>query len=173
MLSSVTVTYQDTFKLIAKICNDFLKLKPRWINFKDELISECHLTFLKCYKSYKESSSCKYATWLSQKVWWGLLSWERRRIERNKLMSIKLKDPDYLINIEDTPSILDNLQEKVSPDAEEIIYLTLQPPPDIRLYAKSKKPKILRRAIFNFLKDLGWASSRILESFKEIGDILR
>ncbi len=169
-LDPVNETYLDTLKLIKKIFFEFIKSRPWLRPYEEDLLSECNLLFLKSYKSHSLDKGVKYTTWLKLKMTYYL-----RTLERNMRRTKKRMPTKYLEELESQDIVDKPAWEVISDDAEEVMSLALRPPPDIKLYTKNKEPKgkVMYHALFSFLKDIGWASSRILESFQEIREVFR
>lgn len=168
-LDPVTETYLDTIRLIRKLCFEFVSKRPHLKSYEDDLVSECNIIYMKCYNSHNMSKN-KFSSWLGFKISKHLRTLERDIRKYHKRLPMKYLEEIPTHNIKDkTP------WENLSEDAEEVISLAFRPPPDIRLYLRHRKPKgkVMRQALFSFLKDIGWASSRILESFQEIREVFR
>ena len=78
---------------------------------------------------------------------------------------------------EQTRFDLDRFASELSDDARTVAKLVCDPPTDIKLTAHAgyglNSPTSIKKALIEFLGDLGWTARRIGESFREIGEALR
>ncbi len=173
---AMELTYQETEKEVFKLAHAFQnKYGGEW----DEICQEARLAFAKAYHSYQwkpegKSNGAKFSTWLWHCVWGHLLTGLRPRIKDYKNTHHGEVDFGNFA----APSKFDGLAfaQDLSPDAQTVVQLTLDPPPVIKLDLNGKRglndPAKLSDAVVEYLKELGWAGKRILESFREIGDAL-
>ncbi len=166
----MTETYEDVAKLLRHTAQRFSK---SYGLDHEESFSQANLLFMSAYDSYDPRMSA-FTTWLVNVVWNGLKNHYRKntaedqgryRYRRNTARS------------RTTTFDVEKLEREVSEDASFVIILVIDPPIDIRLATKTTKfGKIrtdsLTKAIMEYLRDIGWSSDRIQNSFTEIQESL-
>lgn len=177
----ITDTYRDVEYLIHHICHLF---KEKHGGDFDDLLDVANQVFMDVYRGFREGSA-PFTSYLSTCVYRRLLD-EKRRSMRIKTISISGsgRKNDYEegrgdIQLEDkstpTSSPLNDLLDGLSEDAKVIVSLVLETPPEIAkiIEGKGGHPKNVRSTIRQHLTEMGWAYTRIAESFQEIGQVLQ
>ena len=169
-MTTVTITddYQSVRPLLYQLCRRFhARHGGEW----DELVSEANECFTVAWHSYQPAKG-KLTTWVHWKVWHGLLEGHRSRAKQHS----RRIDLDMARLPSRKRFDLHELVQEVSDDAAAVIELTVGTPMELLLECRclQRKPKAssVRAALVDFLLDTGWSAARILETFREIREVL-
>jgi len=141
----------------------------------EELRADCDQAFMTAYLSYKEEYG-KFSSWVAYKVWKFMLDALRRGASRERVTA------RYRKEVESRPTTTSNFNlftfmRSLPDDAREVVRLAiLDTPGEVFLYLAEKRtnsPKLVRGALREYLRDLGWARRRVTESFRQIQEALR
>lgn len=164
-------TYLDSLEKLKALLRNIKKKYDRPGFDLEELESESLVQFVRAYDTYKPDKG-SFESWMWFRVGKCLL--EKIRSAAYRHNRLPRSYPELETIPEDRLDINQILNE-VSQDAALVMGLVLSPPPDITmgLWQRGKStPNNWRAAIHEFLQDLGWAQSRIHESFQEIQEAL-
>jgi len=162
-----TETYHDLRGMVFDLVHSFSqRYRTPW----DETLSVAHEGFLEAFEGYRPELA-SFATHASQKVRSKLFEWQRTTMRRTILG--KIVDHNVELIPQDHFLLIDFLDE-LSEDAREVVCLALDAPRDIvhSLVVKGITPRNYKAAIREYLKDCGWCTARIAESFQEIAEAL-
>jgi len=174
---------QSVQKLVWKLTHGF---HDRYGGEWEDWEAEAQLCFTSAYRTWSPERA-KLTTWVYWAVWNGLRDVVRKKYQSEQRLPTNPEsvvfggneDSGGLANFPDRFHLQfdkESLLEKVSDDASLVIDLVLEPPVDVLLTARQRggelNPKNLKRAVIEYLKDVGWATERVLESFTEIAEAL-
>lgn len=166
------VTFQDAAPTIMDTCLDFAR---KYGGEVDEYFSVGCMTFVKAYLGDTfDHTKSSFKTWIRTKVWFQLLDDMRTRLGRNNRLPRVDADLDKHPTQEGSFD-LDEFLETLSEDAQTVIQLVVDTPPAFALevYVRGEfTPGNVLRSLRIFLRDLGWASARIVEAFEEVRQAL-
>lgn len=162
------IAWEKHHKQVYNIVHKFRARHPLPL---EDLISQAKLGFVEACHTHNPAKS-KLSTWVHWGVWYSLQNYTNDEakwynVKRELVGDHKDKDPTF-----DPVKFCSNL----SKDASTIIRLVLEPPPDITVEARElhhRPERAMRGAVIEFLRDIGWALSRIAESFSEIKQALK
>jgi RNA polymerase sigma factor (sigma-70 family) len=161
MLTATNDLYRKYQNLIYRLIhNHQAKYGGDW----DDLLSRANERFVKACQSFDpcpERGQCKFSSWLSTIVSYGLLHDLKQKIKHQK----RFEDVDLCQKTTPPKFDLEEVIKDISPDAGNVIQLIIDP--EWKTY-KNHRSNIL----INFLLDVGWAGKRIAESFQEIREVL-
>ncbi len=133
---------------------------------RQELLSAAYEAFVKAHQTYEEGREATLITWVRFHVWRGLL--ELQRI-RPMIYSPHLSQRPDLRHHFDIARFLNELSQ----EAREVISLVLAPPLEVMVGSeRQQRGSQIRKALIRFLKQTGWCSRRINETFNEIREAL-
>jgi hypothetical protein len=165
-----SVSYHDVEKLIHYICGMFNR---RFGGDYEEQVSEANVTYQKVYLSFDPAKG-SFTNLLCQSIWRRLTSLNRKGM-RHYTLSLDAYDGDNCLMdglADPTPPATraKELLEDLSPDARLVAGLVISPPDAIETIAKGKGgfPANWSSTVRAYLRDMGWATARIAESFDEI-----
>lgn len=160
-----TETYRDVEKLLWKMVHDFRRRNGGDL---DELYSVACEAYCIAYQSYDPSKGASFSTW----VCWQVLGWLRTAARKERYHSIEKSAGDNTYEWEDTMHVFDSdmIAESLSTDAAYVFRLATKPPTELASAAAAKGGSGVnwRTTLRSYLKNLGWAKNRIVESFDEI-----
>jgi hypothetical protein len=128
----------------------------------EELVSEANEYYMDARRSY-DPKKAKLITWVGFRIYKGLLETRRRWAYRNNRVAMGQLAHDP---VQQERFRLDRLIKEVSQDAQKVLRIVLGNDPPIR------KAIPFRSALVEFLRGLGWAGERIIETFLEIKEAL-
>lgn len=129
-----------------------------------------------------EHSSMSFDKWVRYWVWYGLLDSRKQTARRRRLTPMGSLDErdtlDRAREIDDPAASgcyrMVELLDGLSPDAAEVVRLTLDTPNDIIAATMDRggSDANLRTCIKVYLRGLGWTLKRVRESFDEVREAL-
>lgn len=165
-------TYLDVEKLLHNVV---WKFQRRYGGCHEELMAEANYCFMERYRNADPVYGAKWTTWLTRKLWYALLDYMNRKMRYcAKFPKGSQKDNEYsLQHLKSRESFdKDGFLDELSEDARLVATLALEPPPDVLINSqegyKTENGCKIEMALIEFLRDLGWATKRIFESFEEI-----
>lgn len=162
---AITDTFADAEKLIHAVVWRFFRQHGGDL---EEMQQEAMLFFTESYRNYNGERAA-FTTWLQSSIWWGLLNHARKPKQRRVF-------PDLERLPARRESALSAVLEGLSEEGRQVAELALNPPPDVRLTARSghgeSMPLSMRHGIKRYLKDCGWNANRIRTAFNEIQQAL-
>lgn len=169
---AITSTYEDVEFLIKKTVHEFQK---RYGGDFEELQSHAHLLFMDAWKKHNRERA-SFPTWCRYRVWYGLLDVLRTKMQKDNRHKQVPLSPDATAP---RPWLREFLAD-LSNDAKMIVMLVLDTPKDIelnmrrrrRLYKEEKDRARTRRAVREFLRDIGWTKDQVRTAFTEIKEAL-
>ena len=155
-------TYRDVEKLIYNVIHLFQR---RFGGDFYELLSEANMAYLLALQSYRKDGGASFSTWTQTKVWYRLMDWLRGKMRQRRTEAL---DEDMFERKSEFS--FEDFVAGLSPDARLVMRLTINTPTEILCVAVEMggEPRNFKEATREFLRELGWANSRILESFEEI-----
>ncbi len=186
-------TYQDVQKLIYQQIH---QQKKRGGDF-EELLSEANLSFMGAYHGYEDNRGAQFSTYVGFCLKMDFLTQARKlasrqaQIDRAKLILPNLpryetatdvgeygeRTVDFVPASKPDAFDRDGFLDQLSEDAAMVATMALEPNKKVTklaiLQGGDEKPHCVKRAIIDFLKDLGWCAERIRESFEEIKSAIR
>ncbi len=166
--AEITQAYEQVRPLLYSLCRRF---RQRHGGEWAELISEAQEQFVAACHSNQQSRG-KLITWVHHKVWYGLLESQRQRAkEWARRQEIYLEEVPASSRFD-----FQELMKDVSEDAAAVVRLMASVPFDLlveqRGWQHEAPGKNLRGVLIDFLVDAGWPAWRILETFREIREVL-
>ncbi len=165
-------TYDDVQRLIHHTVNRF---RRRNGGDRDELLSVANERFVAAYRKYDVRRKTRFTTWVSNSIWYGLQTHQRREHPLRKGKRI-----DLTLELLPERKLTDRLEELVSglsEDAQFVTKLAINPPEEVRLVARCGRgentPDGLRRGIRLYLREIGWDAERIELAFEEVRESLQ
>ena len=169
-------TYLEVQKLVYDVVNRFIKrYYPK--NWKlrqqlfDDLLGHANELFLDAYQKFVPDRCEEFSKWCSYRIRMGLLESLRKVITRNA----RLQQTDaFLEEIPNAPQLdfdRDELLGNLTEDARIVVLLVLDSPADVVYSVKSlggPTATNVRKAVREFLRDIGWSQNRITKSFQEV-----
>jgi hypothetical protein len=165
-------TFQEVRESIEIVAKRF---KRRFGGDYEEIMDRAYYFYCLGYDdyNYEDHGKVPFDKWICRYVHLKLLNawrtfdlhWEWRKDKRVPVESAV---------IHDDPTNGECILDVLSPDAKEVVLLTLDPPKQLKfnILIKGGYPTSYRSSIREHLLNLGWTTSRITESFKEIGKAL-
>ncbi len=170
----ISKTYEKVKKLIYHTVHTFREMNkqgdsyPPDMTFED-LLSEAHEHFLDAYHKYDPSRGTKLSTWIQYKVFKGLCS--TRRLNRQRNFALRRQSSKALQYVKVYDPAWKKLLCDLSEDGSRVVNLTLYPPIDLQgELGKGRERTLLKhkKALKEFLLEMGWCAKRIKESFSEV-----
>lgn len=182
---AIATTYEDNKEMLDKIAKHFYYKHGG--NFED-LRSEANEYFMECYKKYQDevvvgnentrkdkNEYSPFSIYLRQKVNFKFLDKARSIVTKRKghlqefgFDTEWLEDKKYFS--------IESWMADLSDDAKLVANLAIDPPPDVKLTAKTNDAEDfgldIRAGIVSYLHDIGWSGRRIWKSFDEIKEAL-
>lgn len=168
-------SYLDVQRLIWTVCN---KYKAKYGGEIDELESQSSVLFMEAYYSYKPDLG-KFAQWVAWKVWFGLLTYRRKKNRGEIFLAEQIAaGKDGIGNrVARQNNFLFNLRRSVSAEAGDVLSLIFDIPNEIQeimmTEKKSQHPQYLRAAVKSHLEKDGWRKAEIREAFNEIREAIK
>jgi hypothetical protein len=164
-------THEDVHGLIVDTA---VKFARQYGGEVDELVAEAQLLFMKNWRRYNPDCG-SFSNFIRYYTWKGLLDTARKVAkDRARCVSMPRAELDRAA-VADRATLGARLGE-LSADAQYVASLALRPPPDVRLSAAGRRgmehPGSIRRAMIEFLEDMGWAGARVAEAFAEVKEAL-
>lgn len=174
----LTETYNDVEKLIYFVCHRFRK---KYGGEFDELLSEANEIYMDAYRSHDPERG-PFHKHLQAKIWGGMISTLRKRLQRNRTVSVK-RGKVFRVSDCSNVTIDESMKQRetipfderklyaMSRDARFIVDLARNPTREINfLITCMLTPKITtaeahRRAIIDLLRHSGWNEKRIIRAF--------
>ena len=153
-MDTMTRDYLSVQKLIHHTVNKFQK---RYGGDTEEMVSEANLAFTKSHNRY-DTSKGSLTNWTHVCVWRALIDYAHKQNYERKFHSGNGFDLNTLTTKREDR--LSSIMEGLSPQARRVAELVLNGP--------TKHPNRIRKQLKSFLKELGWCSTMIWESFAEI-----
>lgn len=169
---AVTDTYEDVKKMIYKICHSYAARHQ--VAFED-VLSEGHRTFMKCFYNYNPDrfkTKAKFSSYLYFALSCELSTHLKKEYRHRGHQEIK---DELLGATEGDANFRMMLESELSEDAKGIVSLILDTPSDICVLYKwhdVRGKQSCLTALRSYLEDIGWGASRITESFNEIKKII-
>jgi hypothetical protein len=190
-LCPLTETFRDVEAMLQTIVQTFRNKcgvgTGDMLNGPD-LMAEARRLYCEAYETYDRNRS-KFSTHCWTVVWWGLMqlkdkACQPKRCPPNPIVQLSRFDKrgrnrDELKGQHDRPYALPlpdsfhfHIKEMLadaSDDAGKVIRLVLELPTNT---FQVKAPKRSRRRLVELLLEIGWTAERIVESFREITDLI-
>ena len=170
---AMTTTYEDTRLLLYDICHKF---RRRYGGNFDDLMSEANLHFMAAYETYDPTKGSKFTTWARFRIWICMLETVRSKMRRAKNPNRPQQEYRDLNTLAAQAKFdIESFVSDLSEDASRVVGLVMDSPQDILYSIRSlggHSPSNIKKALLEYLKDLGWSVSRIKESFLEIKQAL-
>ena len=161
------LTIEEAYEQAKPIIYSLVNRYPMNDRQRLDLLAEANYWFVRIYHSYDPSKS-SLTTWVYTKLEKQLLAIRRREQQHNTC--------SLVIDVAEREDRLGKLLDSLTREAQEIITLLLDPPPEFTLRVCRKRtpsPKIARTAMKEWLLSSGWTRTRISEAFAEIREALR
>jgi hypothetical protein len=170
---ALTENYTDVERLIHHTVHSFVK---RFGGDYDELRSDANTLFMEADESYTEDKG-SYSNHIRYRVWMGLLEDMRKRIARQNRLPRKGVDLRLYVAPFARPQFDQaEVEKRLSEDARAVLRLVLDSPIDVEAsltqHGNIRTGGSWRRALREFLRDVGWSMSRVTESFNELKENL-
>lgn len=165
----ITTTYEDVEHLIRHTVRRFMRRYPCAGDF-DDLVADANTIFMRAYRTYDEDNG-KFTNWLGFLIYKILLEGVRRKAMRGARMKMEYAEMDLVGAMPKERFDLDEYAHGLSEDAKTVMRLTIDAPMEVLLSITQRgrqSPVAVKASLREYLKDLGWASSRVTESFSEI-----
>lgn len=141
----------------------------------DEIESDANFAFMRACRTFDPSKGFRFSTWLWHQLRYGLIGTSQAAAKEGSRPHSD-EDPDT-VEAGEPGFDLGRLQFEVSEDAALILGLVASPPPDLRMDVRENDKRLTplawKKALTEYLKDIGWAGHRITESFAEIKEALQ
>ena len=163
--------YEDVRKLLYKVVHHF---QSRFGGDFDELMSQANLHYQKAFVSYDPAMG-RFSKRVAYNVWYGLLDTARVRMRRDNNASVSSCEQEVLNEVpEGIPGRVEGIVREVSEDARIIIQTVLgwQDRSVWHGIVRRKQARNVRKALVEFLIDLGWSGDRIMQCMCEIKEAL-
>lgn len=161
------VAYEDVELLVYKTARDVWR---RCGGDIEELLSEARYLFCVAYDSHDQEKG-ELTTWVVWKVRSGLLTLRKKQ---KRLFREKKVEPEILNTFRKKEKHSFNVKE-LRPFTRMVVSLALSPPREVKLnalYNGGLSPKMIKKGLFAFLKQMGWPVKKINEAFLEIKEAL-
>jgi hypothetical protein len=157
-------TYEDVKMLIYKTVHGFIK---RYGGDFDELMAEANYSFVRNTPKHDESKG-PYIAYVKFSIWNDLLSLQRA--SRRHCHSELNDNTSSTVSPSRIPEIIEDLPS----DAKFVALLVLEAPEELAtmMLNEGGRPRGARRAIKQYLSNLGWTAEQVKRSFEEIGEAL-
>lgn len=176
----MTETFYDVENLMYDTINQFRRSYP-YAGDAEELLSQSQQIFMRAYRTHLPSMG-KFSSWFRFLQWKILLENVRRNAMRNARMT--RVDVEEMDSLGTTPLPRFNLEEfaeelacDLSEDAKTVMRLTVDAPMEVLIALEQRggkmNPRSVKASLREFLKDVGWTTERVTESFTEITKALR
>ncbi len=169
---TMTEAYTDLEHLIPQTVNRFLRQYGTIYGSHDDLCSEAREFFVVACHTYKPGRTT-FERWVSYRIFCGLTEGFRKQVFRHNRLR---RAP---VDVNTTPSrvpFLHDFLEGLSEDAQTVVKLALDPPPDVKLATRQRgkdNPTNLLLAVREFLKDFQWPEDHITRTIKEVKEALK
>jgi hypothetical protein len=167
-----TARYYTVEKLIYHTVHKFI---ARYGGSFEDYLPDAQLAYCALEGDWAPSRA-GYSTYVSLIVWYGLLNGLRERMKAKE--RFPGDENDELSNILDRHHFdLPTFREELSEDAQALLDMVFHCPLDVLCYARrgkssENKPQTLRKAVVEFLRELGWTENYIAKIFAEIQEAL-
>lgn len=165
--------YHDTKHILDHVVQAHLR---KYGGDGEEYRSEADQWWIQAFASYDPTCGTSFASWVRTKASLGMLERHRETYRRDNLLPRRGKDLAFHPAPEQGPEFdLDEFMEGLSDDAQVVVKLVLDPNIDVDLNLAVRggpEAKNYKGAVREFLKDLGWSFTRVMDTFREIKDYL-
>lgn len=170
-------TYSDVAKLVFSTIRKFRKKYGNLAGDMDEVVSEAHWHFVRAYQRYDNTRfKSSFPTYCRFLIWHELLEAMRRRMAQQRRQGVQVDFPEELPAREPPVFNIPDFVEGLSEDAQQVVKIALDAPKDVQLSVMIRggnTPQNIRLSIREYLKDLGWTTREITDTFLEIRRALR
>lgn len=166
------LTYEDVEKLVCWTVHKFIRRKGgRFEDWKPV----ADLAFVRFYHTWNPERG-SFTNWIAFNVYTELLEEQRNICKRQELSKIEVDFAGLEKKIPERTSgfKLFEFLDELGDDAKTVARLAIDTPAELVevMVGLGGKPHHQRKALRDYLKDLGWTGVRISESFAEIKTIL-
>lgn len=165
-----TETYLDTEPMLGKIVARYLQRHKGGIDDGmdsfDDALSEAKIIYFKSLENWDGKKS-KLRTWVWNRVSWGLVGVKEKALHPKRKPPERSPLSKHLTTRE--PSAVEAMLADASQDAQAIMRLLFECP---GRWVDENKPWTTRRLLVDLLLEIGWTGERILESFREIKELI-
>lgn len=169
---AMTETYNDLSHLIPQVVNRFLRQYGTIYGSHEDLCSEAREFFVVACRTYKPGKTT-VDRWISYRIFCGLTEGFRKQVFRhNRLRRVPVDVNTTSSHLPFLPDFLEGLSE----DAQTVVKLALDPPPDVKLATLQRgkdTPTNLLLAVREFLADFQWPEDHINRTIKEVKEALK
>lgn len=171
----IAIARQETFlEVEPDIRLTVHRFRLRYGGNMEDLWSIAHEAFMYAFLTF-ESSCGSFSSYVRYCTWKQMLEQTRSQCRRNsKLPRVpfdNIREPVTKHN-----HFVTDLLDELSEDGKLVVSLVLDAPMDIYMYLLEHKgpqnPNKVRNALRSFLREVGWNTARITESFNEIREAL-
>lgn len=168
---AVTDTYEDVKMLIYKMSHKYAARHR--VAFED-ILSEAHRTFMRCFYNYNPTrfqTKAKFSSYLYFALSCELSTHLKKEHRHRGHLEIK---EELVGAAEHDANFRVMLESELSEDAKAVVALLLDTPSDMAVLFKWHDVRGKRGclvALRDHLEDIGWGAKRISESFNEIKSI--
>jgi len=169
----IAATYEDVEKLVCWMVHKFIRRKGGRF---EEWKPVADLAFVRFYYTWRPERG-SFTNWIAFNVYTELLE-EQRNIARKKELA-KIESVDFEELEKRTPERTSGFKlfeflDELGEDAKIVARLAVETPAELVqvMVELGGKPHHRRKALRDYLRDLGWTGARISESFAEIKTIL-
>lgn len=167
---SMSETYSDLQDMLQKLAR---KLAWRWRHDHEEFLSIANETFVEAFGEYNPRKG-SFNAFIYKKVFHKLQEYHRTFMRRRILGKVANFDAT-LCQDNYNPHWVSSFMDDLGRDGRIVAELTIDSPKEVihAITVKGDSPNIRKKAISEYLSDLGWGAERVLESFSEIAEALR
>jgi hypothetical protein len=163
--AEIELVYANHVNLIRKTVREFIRKMrvPTWEY--DELFSQSNLYFMLACESFDETRRFQFSTWLRIQIWFRLLNNRKKTARINR----RIIEMDYS-EFSTYPAYTLDLIDELGRDGLRLVALVKSGRMDLDEVLYKRRNGL--KAIFQFLRNLGWTRREIHRSFKEIRRLL-
>lgn len=167
---AMTETFFDLEGLIKSVARKFA---DRYRMDRDDCISMAYEAFVESFGGGFNPKRGTFTTYVMTRVRHKLLEAHRTFMRRIILGKITEYDP-LLLEATNGDQRVSDLLDDLSKDARIVANLVIDAPREIvhTMIVDNHNPIKTRKAVVEYLGDIGWMSDRITESFSEIAEAL-
>lgn len=170
---ALEVTYEDVRTVLYDLVHKF---RRRYGGDFGELVSDANAYFMQAYATYNGDRGSAFSTWFYYRTWRRMLSDLRQRRSQSRRRLYLDNEVMGCYAAKQYNFNMDEFAEGLSQDAKKVVGLIVCPPLDIKLSCGRRgdhnSALHYRRAMCEYLKDIGWPRERIMVAFAEISNEL-
>jgi len=176
-------TYVELQPIIFRIIHKF---HSRYGIPLEDLVPVAHKSFVRSCMRYDRTKGTALSSWVYQKLWGDLMDftrtetrWRRHHASLEELVSDieeRASRVETLLPKTHPDTFMTELKDRLSANAQVVVKIVLESPKAFSKKCAKKNVRTssaLKRALQAYLREMGWQSSKIKQTFEELIETLQ